>query len=76
LLLYQGQMLGSAMRVARVTEDEVRSAIRSSGFSAIDEVEAVILETDGSFSVINKGSGDSRSSLSGVMTPGPRNIEL
>jgi uncharacterized membrane protein YcaP (DUF421 family) len=76
LLLYQGQMLGSAMRVARVTEDEVRSAIRSSGFSAIDEVEAVILETDGSFSVIQKGSGDSRSSLSGVMTPGPRNIEL
>ncbi|AZZ45519.1 DUF421 domain-containing protein [Pseudomonadaceae bacterium SI-3] len=76
LLLYQGQMLGSAMRAARVTEDEVRSAIRSSGFSAIDEVEAVILETDGSFSVIKKGSRDSRSSLSGVMTPGPRNIEL
>jgi len=76
LLLYQGQMLGSAMRVARVTEDEVRSAIRSSGFSAIDEVEAVILETDGSFSVIKKGSSNSRSSLSGVMTPGPRDIEL
>ncbi|WP_417786891.1 DUF421 domain-containing protein [Stutzerimonas xanthomarina] len=76
LLLYQGQMLSSAMRVARVTEDEVRSAIRSSGLSAIDEVEAVVLETDGSFSVTKKGSGDSRSSLSGVMTPGRRDIEL
>jgi|TARA_R100000935_G_scaffold20749_1_gene39032 uncharacterized membrane protein YcaP (DUF421 family) len=76
LLLYQGQMLSSAMRVARVTEDEVRSAIRSSGSSSIDDVEAVVLETDGSFSVISQGSGSQRSSLSGVMTPGPRDVEL
>jgi len=76
LLLYQGQMLGSAMRVARVTEDEVRSAIRSSGSASIDDVEAVVLETDGSFSVISQGSGNQRSSLSGVMTPGPRDVEL
>jgi uncharacterized membrane protein YcaP (DUF421 family) len=76
LLLYQGQMLSSAMRVARVTEDELRSAIRSSGSSSIDDVEAVVLETDGSFSVISQGSGSQRSSLSGVMTPGPRDVEL
>ena len=76
LLLYQGQMLSSAMRVARVTEDELRSAIRSSGSSSIDDVEAVVLETDGSFSVISQGSGNQRSSLSGVMTPGPRDVEL
>ena len=76
LLFYQGQMLKSAMRAARVTEDEVRSAIRSSGLSSLDGVEAVILETDGSFSVVKKGSGDSRSSLSGVMTPGPRDIQV
>ncbi len=76
LLLYQGQMLSTAMRAARVTEDEIRSAIRTSGIASIDEVEAVILETDGSFSVVSKGSGDSRSSLSGVMTPGPRDIQV
>lgn len=76
LLFYQGQMLKSAMRAARVTEDEVRSAVRSSGLSSLDGVEAVILETDGSFSVVKKGSGDSRSSLSGVMTPGPRDIQV
>jgi len=69
-------MLKSAMRAARVTEDEVRSAIRSSGLSAMDEVDAVILETDGSFSVVKRGAGDSRSSLSGVMTPGPRDIQV
>lgn len=76
LLFYQGRMLSGAMRAARVTEDEIRSAIRSSGVSALDDVQAVILETDGSFSVVNKGSGHDRSSLSGVMTPGPRDIQL
>lgn len=76
LLLYQGKLLGGAMRAARVTEDEVRSAIRSSGFAAMDDVEAVVLETDGSFSVVSAGSGGSRSSLSGVMTPGPREVEI
>lgn len=76
LLFYQGCMLSSAMRKARVTEDEVHSAVRSSGQAALDDVEAVILETDGSFSVVNKGSGNSQSSLSGVMTPGPRDIQV
>lgn len=76
LLFYQGRMLSGAMRAARVTEDEIRSAIRSSGVSALDDVHAVILETDGSFSVVNEGSGHDCSSLSGVMTPGPREIQL
>ena len=76
LLLYQGQMLDGAMQAARVTEDEVRSAVRSSGIAALDEVEAVVLETDGNFSVVKKGSGTSRSSLSDVMTPGPHDVEI
>lgn len=76
LLFYQGRMLSGAMRAARVTEDEIRSAIRSSGFAAIGEVEAVVLETDGSFSVMMAGSGDNRSSLSDVMAPGPREVEI
>ena len=76
LLLYQGQMLEGAMQAARVTEDEVRSAVRSSGIAALDEVEAVVLETDGNFSVVKKASGTSRSSLSDVMTPGPRDVEI
>ena len=76
LLLYHGQMLSSAMRAARVTEDEVRSAIRSSGIASIDAVHAVVMETDGSFSVVKKASADGPSSLSDVKTPGPRNVPL
>ncbi len=59
------------MRVARVTEDEVRAAARSQGLAALDSIEAVVLETDGSFSVITDGAGASRSTLDGVNVPGP-----
>jgi uncharacterized membrane protein YcaP (DUF421 family) len=76
LLLYQGKLLRGAMRAARVTEDEVRSAIRSSGFADVNDVEAVVLETDGSFSVVSASSDSGRSSLSGVMTPGPGEVDI
>lgn len=52
LLLYQGKFRVSAMQQERVTEGEVRAAIRANGISDLDAVEAVVLETDGSFSVL------------------------
>lgn len=76
MLYYRGHMLHAAMRKARVTEDELRAAVRSTGISALNDVEAVVLETDGSFSVVKKGSGESRSSLIDVMTPGPRDVQI
>jgi uncharacterized membrane protein YcaP (DUF421 family) len=53
LLLYRGRMLDDALRKQRVTEEEVRAAIRSGGISKLTDVEAVVLETDGSFTVLN-----------------------
>lgn len=52
LLFYRGSFLQTAMRRARVTRDEIKSAVRSSGMIFMDDVEAVVLETDGSFSII------------------------
>ena len=52
LLLYRGAILHESLRRERVTEGEVRAAIRARGFAAVEAVEAVVLETDGSFSVI------------------------
>lgn len=69
LLFYRGRFLDDALRAARVTEDEVRAAVRSQGLAALDGIEAVVLETDGSFSVITDGPGDSRSTLAGVHVP-------
>lgn len=52
LLLHNGCFLVSAMRTQRVTRAEVLAALRSSGVADPQQVAAVVLETDGSFSVI------------------------
>ncbi|MEO5606361.1 MAG: YetF domain-containing protein, partial [Polaromonas sp.] len=52
LLLDQGEFLPAALQRARVTENEVRAAIRAAGIGHLDRVAAVVLETDGSFSVV------------------------
>jgi uncharacterized membrane protein YcaP (DUF421 family) len=51
LLLYRGAFRDEALRRERVTESEVRAALRAQGISDVGQVGAVILETDGSFSV-------------------------
>lgn len=56
-LLYSGGSLNSAtMERERVTEREVLQAVRKSGSASLEEVEAVILETDGTMSVIAKSN--------------------
>jgi uncharacterized membrane protein YcaP (DUF421 family) len=69
MLLYRGEFLPAALRQARVTEDEVCAAIRSAGLESLNEAEAVVLETDGSFSVVRPDAGRGRSSLQGVQGP-------
>lgn len=65
LLLRQGRFLNAAMRRERVTEAEVRAAIRNARILAVEEVEAVVLETDGSLSVLPRQAGEP-SALVGV----------
>jgi uncharacterized membrane protein YcaP (DUF421 family) len=59
LLLRNGEYLRGAMRSERVTEDEIRAAVRSSGQADPSQVAAVVLETDGSFSVIAEAPASS-----------------
>ncbi len=56
LLFEQGRYCDAAMAAERVTRSEVDAAIRSAGFGRLDEVGAVVLETDGSMSVIARGT--------------------
>jgi uncharacterized membrane protein YcaP (DUF421 family) len=58
LLYYRGQFLPEHMHRERVVEAEVRAAIRQQGMASTSAVEAVILETDGSFSVISATDED------------------
>lgn len=52
LLLRDGELLRGAMSRERITEDEIRSAIRSAGIEDPSRVSAVVLEADGELSVI------------------------
>jgi uncharacterized membrane protein YcaP (DUF421 family) len=66
LLLYRGRFLGEALRRERVTEDEVLAAARGSGVASLAAVEAVVLETDGSLSVVRRAPDGPPSTLSPV----------
>jgi uncharacterized membrane protein YcaP (DUF421 family) len=52
LLLHRGGFLEGAMRAERITREEILAALRASGAAAPGDVAAVVLETDGSLSVI------------------------
>jgi uncharacterized membrane protein YcaP (DUF421 family) len=53
-LLRDGQLIIDALKAERVTPDEVDAAIRGSGHSDTAEIALVMLETDGSMSVVPK----------------------
>lgn len=53
VLLYRRGFLARQMHRARVTEEEVRQAVRASGRASLEEVAAVVLETDGTMSVLS-----------------------
>ncbi|HEY8580587.1 MAG TPA: YetF domain-containing protein [Beijerinckiaceae bacterium] len=52
LLMRRGVYLEDAMRRERVTEGEIVAAVRGAGGGDLAEIDAVILETDGTLSVV------------------------
>jgi uncharacterized membrane protein YcaP (DUF421 family) len=68
LLAYQGQLLHDNMRRSRVVEGEIQAVVREQGKGSVDATEAVILETDGKFSVIPQLDPDAdRNAIEAVM---------
>ena len=57
LLVEDGRYREEVMKRERVTDSEIDAAIRKHGLGRIEDAAAVVLETDGSLSVI-QGSGD------------------
>jgi uncharacterized membrane protein YcaP (DUF421 family) len=51
-LLKDGEMIPDALRDERVTHDDVEAAIRGAGYPGPDAIALVMLETDGSMSVV------------------------
>lgn len=52
LLVRKGEFCEAAMRRERITRDEALSAIRSAGGSGIADVDALVLESDGTLSTL------------------------
>ena len=70
LLLWEGRLLDDRLRNKNVTEAEVRAAVRSAGKSSYRDVLAVVLENDGSWSVVPSGDEGDRSALRDLDIPG------
>jgi uncharacterized membrane protein YcaP (DUF421 family) len=69
LLLSHGKFIPRALRKERITEEEVRAAIRVKGVNRVEDVDAVILENDGTLSVAWEARGPGRSSLVDATVP-------
>lgn len=63
LLYYEGDFLDEPMRRERVTREEIIAAARSQGVLSMSDAAAVVLETDGSFSVLKGKAGEDGSAL-------------
>lgn len=67
LVFFKGNFLNEALRRERVTEDEIRSVLRNDGVTSISYVEAVVMESNGKFTVVKDGElSDPDSPLSNV----------
>jgi uncharacterized membrane protein YcaP (DUF421 family) len=58
LIFYKGSFLVEALNKERVTEAEVRSVLRSQQVTKLEEIEAVVMESNGQFTVVRTGSVD------------------
>lgn len=70
IVLRDGQFLDEALDIERVTRGEVEAAIRQQGHGRIEDITAVVLESDGSLSVIKAGEAAGCTALGSVIGPG------
>ena len=70
LLYHKQRFLEASLKRARVTKEEIRAAVRASGQGSLEQVGAVVLETDGSLSVVGGTEGNADAWLANVAKPG------
>ena len=66
LVFRDGEPLPEALRAERVSMDEIRQAVRAAGSGDLATVAAVVLESDGSLSVLSRDRMGDGSALEGV----------
>ena len=65
-LVRDGALIEPALRDERVTPEEIDAAVRAAGIGDLADVAALVLETDGSVSVIPRAAAGGRSALAGL----------
>jgi len=53
MLVFQGKILSSHMKVAGITEDELMEVISEHGVASVSKVDLAVLEVDGNISVLS-----------------------
>ncbi len=53
MLVYQGKIIESHMKKAKISTDELMEAVREHGVRSVNEVDLAIMEVDGSISVLS-----------------------
>jgi len=66
LLVFKGKMQEDVMIDKRVAKGEVLAAIRVNGSASVEDIDAVVLETDGTFSVVENLTVESASAFRDV----------
>lgn len=66
VLFTGGEARRDAMRRHRVSDEEVRQAVRAVGIGELGAVDTVVLETNGTLSVIGRSAAGDRSALPAV----------
>lgn len=66
LLYFKGKYLEKALKQCRISKEEILQVIRATGAAQLEEADAVVLETNGKFSVIKKNEANGRSALKNV----------
>jgi len=71
LLVHKGRYMRDAMRKERISEEEIRTALREEGLIDIEQTNWVIMETNGKLTVIAKEDAglDDVGTLKGVRIP-------
>ena len=72
LLFHAGAFLDDKLKAERVTREEVLSAVRAAGVKDLGEVSAVVLEPDGSLTVLSGRGTDSPDLMRPVKYANPR----
>lgn len=69
VVLWEGRLVRHHMQAAEVTEAEVRAAARMAGYASLPQLLAIVLENDGTWSVVPRTDDGDRSAFEGLELP-------